>query len=198
MAQRLPYVYLVRHGDTAWTITRQHTGRTDLPLTESGIEHARELGERLNMVKPAKVFTSPLQRASRTCGLAGFGDRCILDPDLMEWDYGQYEGRKTAEILAERPGWDLFRDGAPGGESPETVAARADRVIAKCRSAGGDVLLFSSAHIMRMIAARWIGLPPWGGRCFVLSPASVSVLAYEHDEREPVIRLWNDEGTPPR
>jgi broad specificity phosphatase PhoE len=192
MAERLPFVYLARHGETAWSISGQHTGRTDLPLTQRGEENARKLGERLRGLTFAKVLTSPLQRALRTCELAGFGAAAEIDRDLLEWDYGEYEGKRTAEIHAERPGWQLFRDGCPGGETPAQVSARADRVVNRIRAAGGDVLVFSSGHILRVLAARWLGLEPAAGKFFLLSTASLSVLTYEHDKTEPVIRLWND------
>jgi probable phosphoglycerate mutase len=197
-AAALPVVVLARHGETAWTLTGQHTGRTDLPLTEHGEQQARALGERLHGRHFARVLTSPLQRARRTCELAGFGAAAEPDPDLLEWDYGKYEGRRTAEILSERPDWHLFRDGAPGGESPEQVAARADRVVARVREAGGDVLLFSSAHFLRTFTARWLGLPPAAGAYFVLATASVSVLGFEHDRSEPVVRSWNEVAPAPR
>ena len=192
MSEPPPLVYLARHGETAWTLSGQHTGRTDLPLTERGELQARALGERLRGSVFAKVLTSPSQRAVRTCALAGFGADAEIDPDLAEWDYGDYEGRRTAEILTERPDWRLFRDGAPGGEMPEQIGARADRVIAKIRAVDGNVLLVSSAHISRVLTARWLGLPPAGGRYFWLSTASLSTLGYEHDLTEPIIRLWND------
>ena len=192
MPSNLPRLFLVRHGDTAWTESRQHTGRTDLPLNASGEERAGLLGERLRRFSFTRVFTSPLQRASKTCALAGFGDAATIDPDLLEWDYGRYEGKLTRDILKERPGWEMFRDGCPGGESPRDVAARADRFIAQARAVTGDVLAFSSAHIIRMIAARWLGLPPGAGRFFFCRPASVGVLSFEHNSRdEPVIGLWN-------
>ena len=192
MAEALPVVYLARHGETAWSMSGQHTGRTDLPLTERGEANARALGARLSGLSFAKVFTSPLQRAVRTCELAGFGEKAEADPDLVEWDYGQYEGRRTVEILEERPDWYLFRDGCPGGETPDQVGARADRVIDRIRAVRGDVLVFSSAHILRVLAARWLGLEAAGGRYFVLSTATLSLLGYEHNLGEPVIRLWND------
>jgi len=192
MAEALPVVYLARHGETAWSLSGQHTGRTDLPLTERGEANARALGTRLSGLSFAKVFTSPLQRAVRTCELAGFGEKAEADPDLVEWDYGQYEGRRTVEILEERPDWYLFRDGCPGGETPDQVGARADRVIDRIRAVQGDVLVFSSAHILRVLAARWLGLEAAGGRYFVLSTATLSRLGYEHNLGEPVIRLWND------
>jgi broad specificity phosphatase PhoE len=192
MSEPLPLVYLARHGETAWSLSGQHTGRTDLPLTERGERQARFVGEPLRGLVFAKVLTSPSQRAVRTCELAGFGALAEIEPDLAEWDYGDYEGRRTAEILTERPEWQLFRDGAPGGESPDQAGARADRVIARIRVVHGNLLVVSSAHISRVLAARWLVLPPSGGRYFVLSTASLSILGYEHDMTEPVIRLWND------
>jgi broad specificity phosphatase PhoE len=192
MSEALPVIHLARHGDTAWTVSGQHTGRTDLPLTERGERNARALGERLRGRKFARVFTSPLQRAVRTCELAGFSGAAEEDPDLVEWDYGEYEGRRTVEIHAERPGWLLFRDGCPGGEAPDQVGARADRVIARLHAVGGDVLLFSSGHFLRVLTARWLGLDVAAGAYFVLGTASLSTLGYEHDRTEPAIRLWND------
>jgi len=187
-----PNVFLARHGETAWSLSGQHTGLTDLPLTARGEANARTLAAPLAGVKFALVLTSPLIRAARTCELAGFGGVAIDDRDLVEWNYGDYEGKRTADILSANPGWKLFNDGCPGGESPVRVAARADRVIARARAAGGNVLLFSSGHILRMIGARWLGLPPSGGAYFLLGTASVSVLSYEHDINEPVHRSWND------
>jgi len=187
-----PNVFLARHGETAWSLSGQHTGLTDLPLTARGEANARTLAAPLAGVKFALVLTSPLIRAARTCELAGFGGVAIDDRDLVEWNYGDYEGKRTADILSANPGWKLFNDGCPGGESPVRVAARADRVIARARAAGGNVLLFSSGHILRMIGARWLGLPPSGGAYFLLGTASVSVLSYEHDMNEPVHRSWND------
>jgi probable phosphoglycerate mutase len=192
MSSDLPKLYLVRHGDTAWTDSHQHTGRTDLPLNERGEEHARQLGERLRGLSFVRVFTSPLQRASRTCELAGFGVGAEVDPDLTEWDYGRFEGKRTSEVLTEWPGWELYRDGCPGGESPEDVARRADRFIKRVHNLEGDVVAFSSGHIIRMLAARWCGLAPVAGRVFFCRPASVGVLGFEHDSREqPILRLWN-------
>jgi probable phosphoglycerate mutase len=192
MQSASPKLYLVRHGDTAWTDSHRHTGRTDLPLNGRGEEHARRLGERLRELSFVRVCTSPLQRAAKTCELAGFGRVAEVDLDLLEWDYGELEGTLTSEILKDRPGWELFRDGCPGGESPQEVVARADRFIARVQGLQGDVLAFSSGHIIRMIAARWNGLPPAAGRVFFCLPASVGVLGFEHDRRDqPVIRLWN-------
>jgi len=193
MEQELPVVYLARHGETAWTLSGQHTGSTDLPLTERGERTARRLRERLKGLTFAKVFTSPLQRAHRTCHLAGFGAVAEIDPDLVEWDYGQYEGLRGAEIRAERPDWNLFRDGCPGGETPNQVSARADRVVNRVRAVQGDVLLFTSGHFMRVLASRWLGLAPnANSRYFMLSTASLSALGYENDLSRPVIRFWND------
>ncbi len=192
MSEILQVVYLARHGETAWSLTGQHTGRTDLPLTERGERNARSLGERLRGLSFAAVFTSPLQRATRTCELAGFGAQAEVDRGLLEWDYGQYEGRRTADIHRERPDWQLFRDGCPGGELPEQVAARADSVIRRVRAVQGDVLLFSSGHFLRVLAARWLGLEAEAGKYFLLSTASLSALGYEHNRTQPVIRLWDD------
>jgi broad specificity phosphatase PhoE len=193
MSQVLPVVYIARHGNTAWTASGQHTGRTDLPLTPDGERNAVRLGERLKGMQFAKVFTSPLQRASRTCKLSGFSASAETDPDLMEWDYGQYEGLTSAQILEQNPNWQLFRDGVPGGESPQQIAQRADRVVQRVRSIAGDVLLFSSAHFTRVLAARWLGLGVEFAAYFLLTPASLSALSYEHNPSHPVIRLWNDD-----
>jgi len=194
MSEALPIVYLARHGETAWSLSRQYTGRTDLPLTERGERNARRLGDRLNGLTFTKVFTSPLQRAMRTCQLAGFGNVAEVDPDLVEWNYGLFEGRRTDDILAERPDWQLFRDGCPGGESPEQIGARADGVLSRIRAVPGDVLVFSSGHFIRVLAARWLGLDPGApGQHFMLTTASLSALGYEHNLSRPVIRLWNDD-----
>jgi broad specificity phosphatase PhoE len=192
MSEVLPIVYLARHGETAWTLSGQHTGLTDLPLTERGERNARRLGERLRGVTFAKVFTSPLQRATRTCELAGFGAVAEIDWNLLEWNYGEYEGRLTTEIHKERPDWQLFRDGCPGGESPNEVGTRADRAVKRVRAVEGDVLVFSSGHFLRVFAARWLGLDAAFGRYFLLNTASLSALGYEHNLSEPVIRLWDD------
>ncbi len=193
MSEPLPIVYLARHGETAWTVSRQHTGLTDLPLTERGERTARRLEERLKGLTFAAVLTSPLQRAARTCELAGFKAVAEVDQDLVEWDYGQYEGRRTAEIRAERPGWELFRDGCPGGESPQQVSVRADRIVKRVRAVSGNVLIFTSGHFMRVLATRWLGLEPSVNcKFFMLSTASLSALGYEHDVTRPVIRLWNE------
>ena len=193
MKDELPVVYLARHGETLWSLSGQHTGLTDLPLTEHGEHTARRLGERLNGLAFAKVFTSPLQRARQTCELAGFGLVAEIDPDLVEWNYGDYEGRRGSDIRAQRPDWNLFRDGCPGGESPGQVSARADRIIGRVRAIPGDILLFTSGHFIRVLAARWLGLEPTANsRYFMLSTASLSALGYENDPSRPVIRFWND------
>jgi probable phosphoglycerate mutase len=192
MSQPLPVIYLARHGETAWSLSGQHTGLTDIPLTERGERNARLLGERLKGMTFAHVFTSPLQRARRTCELAGFGALAKVDPNLVEWDYGAYEGKTSAEIRKERPDWQLFRDGCPAGETLERIGTRADGVIARLRALDKDVLLFSSGHFLRVLAARWCGLDVSAGRLFLLSTASLSILGYEHNRAEPAIRLWND------
>jgi len=192
MSAALPQIYAVRHGDTAWSVSGQHTGRTDLPLTADGERNAQRLAERLGGRTFAQVYTSPLQRAARTCELAGYGAVAQRDDDLVEWDYGSYEGVRTADIHKTRPGWKLFRDGCPNGESLADVAARADRVVARVRAAGGDVLLFSSGHILRVLAVRWLALDASAGQYFVLGTSAISVLGYEHDLTEPAIRRWND------
>ncbi|MBV8072945.1 MAG: histidine phosphatase family protein [Acidobacteriaceae bacterium] len=189
----LPFIYIARHGETAWTISGQHTGLKDLPLTSQGERNARALAGSLNGLTFAKVFTSPLQRARNTCALAGFGAVAEVDNDLVEWNYGAYEGLRTEEIHATRPGWDLFRDGCPGGESPQQVCVRAENVIQRIRAVKGNVLVFSSGHFIRVLAARWIGLQP-SVHCesFLLSTASLSAVGYGNSLSNPVIRLWND------
>jgi broad specificity phosphatase PhoE len=198
MSDALPLTYLARHGETAWTISRQHTGATDLPLTAQGEAEAPRLGERLEGLTFAAVLTSPLQRAVRTCELAGFGSMAKVEPDLIEWNYGAYEGRTSADIHRERPDWQLFRDGCPGGESPDQIGARADRVVRRVRGIEGNTLLFSSAHFLRVFAARWLGLDPAAGRYFLLGTASLSIVGYEHDRSEPVIRVWDEMPRDPR
>jgi broad specificity phosphatase PhoE len=186
-------IYLARHGATAWSRAGRHTGLTDLPLTEQGERNARRLGERLKELTFAKVFTSPLRRAMRTGELVGFGPVAEADPDLVEWDYGDYDGRTTVEIRAERADWSLFRDGCPGGESPQQVAARADRVAHRLRAATGDILLFSSRHFMQALAARWIGVEPLTiAESLTLNTSSLSALGYRESLSEPPIRLWNE------
>lgn len=187
-----PTIYLARHGETAWSRDGRHTGRTDLPLTEQGERNAVRLRASLAGYVFAKILTSPLQRAKRTCELAGFGEVAEIDPDLVEWNYGDYEGLRTADIRTNRPGWELFRDGCPNGESPAEIAARADRVVARVRATTATVLIFSSGHFLRVFAARWLGVEPFIGKYLMLDTASLSALSYEHDLRDPAIRFWND------
>lgn len=191
MTSAYPEIYLVRHGQTEWSLSGRHTGRTDIPLTAAGEEAARKLAGRLPAIDFAAVWSSPSQRARNTCALAGFGHAAVIKDDLAEWDYGAYEGVTTKEILAEQPGWQLFRDGCPNGETAADVGARADRIIAGIRAVNGSVLIFSSSHFLRVFAARWLGLPPEGGEHFILDTTSISVLGYEHDLSEPIIRRWN-------
>lgn len=191
MSSAFPQIHLVRHGETAWSLSGQHTGRTDMPLTPAGEAAARGVAQRLKGLSFSAVWSSPSQRAYNTSVLAGFGAESVRNDDLQEWDYGAYEGRTTREILAERPGWTVFRDGCPQGEMAADVGARADRIIRQLREAGGSILIFSSAHFLRVLAARWLGLPPEGGALLLLETASISVLGYEHDLSEPVIRKWN-------
>jgi broad specificity phosphatase PhoE len=185
-------IFLIRHGETAWSKSGQHTGRTDLPLNEQGEQEARTLVERLRAIKFSHVFTSPRQRARRTCELAGLGSVAEIEPDLAEWDYGDYEGLRSAEIFKLQPDWNLFRDGCPHGEMPAQISGRADRLIARLRTLEGNVALFSHGHFGRVLAARWIGLPVNAAQRFLLSTASLSILGYEHNSvAEPVISLWN-------
>jgi broad specificity phosphatase PhoE len=188
----LARLYLIRHGETAWSLSGQHTGRTDIPLTEQGEQHARDLGKRLRAVKFSRVLTSPRTRTRRTCELVGFDAVAELEPDLAEWDYGDYEALNSADIRKGRPDWNLFRDGCPGGESPAQVSERADRVIARLRELERNVAIFSHGHFGRALAARWIGLPVGQAQHFVLSTASLSILGYEHNHAaEPAMILWN-------
>ncbi|MFT3789058.1 MAG: histidine phosphatase family protein [Tepidisphaeraceae bacterium] len=187
----LSRLFLVRHGQTPWTISRQHTGRTDVPLTPRGERDAIELAHKLNNVEFERVLTSPLQRARRTCELAGFIGRFEPAPDLMEWDYGCYDGVTTADIRKQRPDWNVFLHGAPGGESPDDIGRRADRLLERLRPLDGETLLFSHGHFLRVLAARWLGLPVADGRLFALGTTTVSILGYEHDRSDPVLLQWN-------
>jgi broad specificity phosphatase PhoE len=183
-------VVLVRHGETEWALQGRHTGRTDVPLTERGRQQAVSLGRLLQRRQFANVLVSPRQRAVETSRLAGFGEVAEARDDLAEWDYGEYEGRTTEDIVAERPGWTLWDDGVPGGETVEDVGRRVDRVIAEVRSTPGDVAIFAHGHILRILAARWVDLAPKDGSRFALDPAGVSVLGYEHTW--PVLARWNE------
>lgn len=191
MSGTFPEIHLVRHGETEWSLSGKHTGRSDIPLTPNGEAAARKLADQLKGLTASVVWSSPSQRAQDTCTLAGFRANAVIKPDLAEWDYGAYEGVTTKEILAARPGWQLFRDGCPDGEMAADVGARADRIVSELRNANAAVLIFSSSHFLRVLAARWLGLPPEDGSRFVLDTASISVLGYEHDLTEPVIRRWN-------
>ena len=182
-------IYLIRHGETAWTVSKQHTGLTDIPLTEHGRTEAKQLGEKLKHLSFQKILLSPLARAVETCKLANFFQHAEIDPDLVEWNYGDYEGLTHEQIRKQDPNWSIFTKGAPGGESVADVGKRADRVLSKISQISGDVALFSSGHFLRLLAARWLNLPPSEGRLFFLSTASLSILGYERES--PVILLWN-------
>lgn len=188
----LPLIYLARHGETDWSLSGRHTGLTDIPLTQRGQRNAARLGRRLEEVHFAEVFASPLVRALHTAQLAGYATTARIDRDLVEWDYGRYEGLRSAEIHEENPTWDLFKNGAPGGESIADIAARADRVVARARSVSGNVLIFSSGHFLRVLAARWIGAAAAMGGALALDTAALSILGYEHTRDHPAIQLWND------
>ncbi|WP_417738417.1 histidine phosphatase family protein [Rosistilla oblonga] len=190
----LPQIFVARHGETEWSRNRQHTGLTDIDLTDRGVHDAQRLGRRLENLNPDAVFTSPLRRASATCRFARYSEMAVVDPDLVEWDYGQYEGKTTHEIQQQRPGWSLFSDGCPAGETLAEVADRARRVIQRIRAIDGNVLIFSHGHMLNVLAACWIELEPRFGERFFLDPATVSILGYHHDRDDPVIRMWNSGG----
>lgn len=192
MSQRPARVFLVRHGETEWSLAGFHTGRKDIPLTSHGEEEASKLAPRLRSKSFEAVFCSPLRRAARTCELAGFLNVARLVPDLMEWDYGDYEGKRAAEIRAARPEWRLFRDGCPGGEKPQDVADRADRVIPLLRQAGGDVLVFAHGHLLRMLMARWMQIPFEQAARYSIDPASLAILTRDAHTDDPVLDRWND------
>jgi probable phosphoglycerate mutase len=180
---------LVRHGETEWSASGRHTGSTDIPLTEDGRAAAAHLAAKVAGHAFAAVLSSPLSRARDTCALAGFGDRAVIDDDLREWNYGEYEGITTDDIRRTKPDWTVFTDGCPGGESPEQVAARADRVVSQARHTDGDTIVFSHGHLLRVLAARWVGLPPRAGAHLALATASVSTLGWEREI--PVIASWD-------
>ncbi len=185
-------IWLFRHGETEWSKSGQHTGRTDLPLTDAGRQRAQALGRHLAGRPFALVLSSPLVRALDTCRLAGYGDQVQLTDDLLEWNYGDYEGRRTADIQKERPDWLLWKDGVPGGETAEQVGVRARKVIERAAAADGDVALFSHGHMLRVLGACWLGLAPVDGQLFALGTASLSTLGYEHDYR--VMNIWNQDS----
>lgn len=189
---KLVRLYLIRHGETAWSLSGQHTGRTDVPLIEQGKRDARELAAPLSTVKFAHVFSSPLCRAQETCKLAGLDASMTIEPDLVEWDYGDYEGQRTIDVHKAQPAWNLFRDGCPHGESPAQIQLRADRLLSRLHALKGNVALFTHGHFGRVLAARWIGLPVQLAQHFLLSTTSCSILGFEHESSaEPVITLWN-------
>lgn len=192
MSTQYPRIFLVRHGETEWSLSGRHTGRSDIALTENGEAAARLLETRIPAIGFDAILSSPSQRARRTCELAGFGSGVEIDDNLAEWDYGRYEGITTKEIQMHSPGWNVFRDGCPDGEMAWDVAARADAVIKKIKAVDGNVLIFSSSHFLRVLAARWLGLEPNAGSFFVLDTTSISILGYEHNLNEPVVRGWNE------
>ena len=198
MSAGFPRIFLARHGETAWSVTGRHTGLTDLPLTERGESEARRLGERLKGHRFAAVSASPLQRAWRTCELAGFAAQASVDADLVEWNYGAYEGMTPEEIRRQRPDWEIFRDGCPQGEPLAHLAARAERVLARVDPSDGDVLLFSSGHFLRVLAARWLRLDAMEARRLFLDTATLSILGYHYDRQDPVIYLWNERERGPQ
>jgi broad specificity phosphatase PhoE len=182
-------VFAIRHGETAWSLSGQHTGTTDIPLTDNGRRLAERLRPALAKERFELVLTSPMRRARETCELAGLGGAAVVERDLMEWNYGDYEGLTPKQIHERAPGWLIFRDGSPGGETPEQVGARVDRVIARARAAAGDVALFAHGHVLRVLAARWLGLPAASGQHFLLDTGTLSVLGYYRDV--PALRIWN-------
>ena len=190
-ATELPRIYLIRHGETAWSRSGQHTGRTDLPLTPAGEAEARTLPGRLAGIQFDQVYSSPRQRAQRTCELAGLASRMMIEPDLAEWDYGAYEGLRAEEIRVRQPDWNIYRDGCPQGESPGEIAARADRLIGRLAGLAGTTALFSHGHFGRILAVRWVGWPVPAAAGLQISTASVSLLTFEQSRSRPVIGLWN-------
>jgi broad specificity phosphatase PhoE len=189
-------LYLIRHGETEWTLSHQHTGRTDIPLSENGESDARILGQKLQATKFSRIFTSPRRRAQQTCALAGFGYSAIIEPDLVEWDYGDYEGRRTIDIQSDRPRWNIFKDGCPNGEMPAQVSDRADRLLSKLRKMDGNIALFSHGQFGCVLAARWIGLPVTDGPHFLLGTTALGILSYDSNHPDtPVLALWNGNST---
>ncbi len=192
MSSQLPRVYLARHGETEWSLSGQHTGTTDIPLTTNGEVQARALGERIGEVRFDRVWSSPRTRAIRTAELAGLGKQLEVEPDLAEWNYGDYEGLTSDQIHAQNPNWLIYRDGCPNGESPEAVTARVDRFLARLRPLSGTTILFSHGHLTRVLAVRWLGLPILDARYLTVGTAALGTLGYDQDPGKPVIELWND------
>ncbi|MFL6548399.1 MAG: histidine phosphatase family protein [Povalibacter sp.] len=191
MAGNFPQVWLVRHGETEWSRAGQHTGRSDIPLTSKGESDASALKPRLSQHTFAKIMCSPLRRARQTCELAGFGDVFETDENLLEWNYGEYEGQRTAEIRMQHPGWNAFEHGCPGGENLSDVTVRAERFIAAVRDLNADILVFAHRDILRVIAARWVNLPAMAAQRLYMDPASISILGYDHSLQEPILRTLN-------
>ncbi len=191
---KLPVIYVVRHGETAWSLSGQHTGRTDLPLTPTGVQEARKLAPRLAHLEFTRVFSSPRLRACETCELAGLGGAIEIEPDLAEWDYGDYEGLRAREIQELQPAWNIYHDGCPNGESPAQIAERADRLIARLQTLEGNVALFTHGHFSRILSVRWIKMPVPTASHLMINTASVSALTFEQSRSRPVISLWNSRG----
>lgn len=194
MKSELPQVYLARHGETEWSLSGQHTGTTDIPLTANGEAQARSLGERIAGIGFDRVWTSPRTRAIRTAELAGLGNQVEVEPDLAEWNYGDYEGLTSDQIHVQDPNWLIYRDGCPNGESPDAVTDRVDRLLARLRTVSETSILFSHGHLTRVLAVRWLGLPIINGQYFKVATAALGIVGYEQNLDKPVIDLWNDHG----
>ena len=194
MPAELPKVYLARHGETEWSLSGQHTGTTDIPLTPNGEVQARQLGERIADLKFDRVWSSPRVRATRTAEIAGLGSQVEIIPDLAEWNYGEYEGLTTDQIQARAPGWLIYRDGCPGGESVEAITERVDRFLGRLRALPGTSILISHGHMTRLLALRWLGLPVIHGKYLKIGTAALGIVGYDGDRTKPVLELWNEQG----